>query len=224
MWQEQLRYLTDFRVVLLDHRGRGKSSRPSTLSAHEMSQYVDDVVAVIEDVSTEPVGVVGYSAGAQVGCALAAARPDLVASLVGLGGIWEADSDGGGDGGLEAYVERLRTGGMAGVVAEIQTEEGIELPGWLIAQFLDTDPEMFALNLEAWRGWTASPLLPRVECPTLLVAGAIEDPSRGNQTAAAKMPRAEAHWLPGLGHVGAFLASREQCELVVPHLRATLGQ
>jgi pimeloyl-ACP methyl ester carboxylesterase len=223
MWKEHLPYLTDFRVVLLDHRGRGTSSRPSGLAAHSMSQYVDDVVAVIEASSTEPVGFVGYSAGAQVGCALAASHSDLVASLVGLGVIWEVDTDPRGDAELEEYVDLLRTNGMAGLVTEVQAEEGIELPEWLRAQFVSTDAEMFALNLEAWRDWKASPLLSQIECPTLLVAGALEDPSHLNGSAATKMRRSEAHWLPDLGHVGAFLAAREQCELIVSHLQATLS-
>jgi len=224
MWKEHLRYLTDFRVVLLDHRGRGLSSRPSSPAAHAMSEYVDDVVAVIAASSTEPVGFVGYSAGAQVGFALAASHPDLIASLVGLGVIWEEpDPEQGGDAELEEYLAGLRTRGMAGVVTDVETEEGIELPPWLLAQFLNTDAEMFALNLEAWRHWTASPLLARIECPTLLVAGAREDPLQVNGSAVTRMRRAEAHWLPGLGHVGAFLAAREQCELVVSHLRSTLA-
>jgi pimeloyl-ACP methyl ester carboxylesterase len=169
------------------------------------------------------VGFVGYSAGAQVGCALAASHSDLVASLVGLGVIWEVDTDPRGDAELEEYVDLLRTNGMAGLVTEVQAEEGIELPEWLRAQFVSTDAEMFALNLEAWRDWKASPLLSQIECPTLLVAGALEDPSHLNGSAATKMRRSEAHWLPDLGHVGAFLAAREQCELIVSHLQATLS-
>ena len=223
MWTEHLGYLTDFRVVLLDHRGRGASGRPANLAAHSMAHYVDDVVAVIEASSTAPVGFVGYSAGAQVGHALAASHPDLVASLVGLGVIWQPDPEPGGDAELKDYLDLLRTKGMAGLITEVETEEDIELPGWLRAQFLGTDPEMFALNLEAWRDWAASPLFSQIECPTLLVAGALEDPSHLNDSAAIKMQRAQAQWLPGLGHVGAFLAAREQCELIVPHLRATLS-
>ena len=189
---------------------------------HSMSHYVDDAVAVIEAASTDPVGFVGYSAGAQVGCALAASHSDLVASLIGLGVIWEPDPD-PGDAELEEYVELLRTKGMACLVTEVETEEGIELPGWLLAQFLSTDPEMFAVNLEAWRDWSASSLFSQIGCPTLLVAGALEDPSHLNELAATKIRRADAHRLPGLGHVGAFLAAREQCEFIVPHLRATLS-
>jgi hypothetical protein len=30
-------------------------------------------------------------------------------------------------------------------------------------------------------------------------------------------------WLPGLGHVGAFLAARDQCQLFAPHLQATMA-
>ena len=223
MWKEHLRYLSDFRVVLLDHRGRGASSRPSYLAAHSMSRYVDDAVAVIEASSTAPVGFVGYSAGAQVGCALAASHPELVTSLVGLGVIWESSPSPDDDAELDEYVNLLRTKGMATLVTEVEMEEGIELPAWLLDQFLNTAPEMFALNLEAWRDWTAAPLLPRVRCPTLLVAGSLEDPSHSNESAAKRMRRAKAYSLPGLGHVGAFLAAREQCELIVPHLRATLA-
>jgi pimeloyl-ACP methyl ester carboxylesterase len=147
----------------------------------------------------------------------------LVASLVGLGVIWQPDPEPGGDAELAEYVELIRTKGLAGLVTEVQTEEGIELPSWLRAQFLGTDPEMFALNLEAWRDWAASPLFSQIDCPTLLVAGALEDPSHLNDSAATNMRQAKAYWLPGVGHVGAFLAADEQCKLIVPHLRATLS-
>jgi hypothetical protein len=93
-----------------------------------------------------------------VGHALAASRSDLLASLVGLGVIWGPDPEPGGDAELEEYVDLINTLGMAGLVCEVETEEGIELPQWFREQFLSTDAEMFALNLEAWRDWTPSPL------------------------------------------------------------------
>lgn len=75
----------DYRVVALDQRGHGRSTRrPLDLSR---DAFVQDVVALIEDVSRgRPVHLVGQSMGAHTAMLVAAARPDLVASLVMLEG------------------------------------------------------------------------------------------------------------------------------------------
>ncbi len=101
-----------------------------------------------------------------------------------------------------------RQRGMAGLVAAVEAAEGIVLPTWLIQQFLETDMEMFALELEAWGDW-AGPwqLFSRITTPTLILVGEREDPDRDCDLAVQRMPRARAHVLPGLGHVGAFLQS-----------------
>ncbi|MBP2414659.1 pimeloyl-ACP methyl ester carboxylesterase [Arthrobacter stackebrandtii] len=69
-----------FRVIALDQRGHGRSTRrPSDLSREA---YVQDVVALIDHVSPgQPVHLVGQSMGAHTAMLVAAARPDLVASL-----------------------------------------------------------------------------------------------------------------------------------------------
>jgi len=219
MWQEYLPFLTGFRVVLLDHRGRGESSRPDQRSAHAVSEYVADAVEVIEAMAAGAVGFVGYSMGAQVGYALAASRPDLVTSLVGLGVIGDEAPDPTEGAELANF---LRTSGMEGLIEAVESEEGVELPDWLRAQFLATDAEQFALSVEAFSDWTPWPSLTEINCPTLLVAGALEDPTHLNETAADRLRRGRAAWLADCGHVGAFLAVRQQCELIVPHLRATI--
>jgi pimeloyl-ACP methyl ester carboxylesterase len=217
MWREYLPHLDGFRVVTLDHRGRGRSDHAPKVAEHAIGEYVDDVVAVARALHAERVGFVGYSMGAAVGLELAARHPDLVASLVGLGVAW-TESEPGEDAQL---VRLLRSHGMAALVDSVEDEEGIALPDWLRDQFLETDAEQFALSLEALDGWR--PDVAAVTCPTLLVAGTGEDPDGVNERAAARMPRGRAAYLDGLGHVGAFLAAQRQCDLIVAHLRDTLA-
>ncbi|MCR2799757.1 MULTISPECIES: alpha/beta fold hydrolase [unclassified Microbacterium] len=78
--------LTDaFRVVLVDQRGHGQSSRrPEDLSRQA---FVDDIVEVITQLSPgRPATLVGQSMGAHTAFLTAAARPDLVERLVMLEG------------------------------------------------------------------------------------------------------------------------------------------
>lgn len=76
--------LTDrFRVLLIDQRGHGRSTRrPADLSRRA---FVEDVVAVIEPLG-EQVRLVGQSMGAHTAFLTAAARPDLIDRLVMLEG------------------------------------------------------------------------------------------------------------------------------------------
>ncbi len=78
--------LTDrFRVLLVDQRGHGRSTRrPADVSR---DAYVGDVVAVIEQLlAGQPVRLVGQSMGAHTAFLTAAARPDLIDRLVMLEG------------------------------------------------------------------------------------------------------------------------------------------
>jgi pimeloyl-ACP methyl ester carboxylesterase len=78
--------LTDnFRVLLIDQRGHGRSTRrPTDVSR---SAYVGDAVAVIEQLLPgQQVRLVGQSMGAHTAFLTAAARPDLIDRLVMLEG------------------------------------------------------------------------------------------------------------------------------------------
>ncbi|MGA7203621.1 MAG: alpha/beta hydrolase, partial [Specibacter sp.] len=77
------------RVVALDQRGHGQSTRrPDDVSREA---YVADVVALIERLSPgRPVHLVGQSMGAHTAMLTAAARPELVESLV----LLECDAGG----------------------------------------------------------------------------------------------------------------------------------
>ena len=217
MWRDHVPHLDGFRLILLDHRGRGRSDRPATVAAHRMQEYVADVAAVLDAERIERAGFLGYSMGAQVGYALAAAHPDRLTALACLGVTNEPEPDAAGE---REFAGLLREGGTAWLVQAIEEDEGITLPGWLADQFLATDAEQMALSIEAHMDWSPWDVHDRIACPTLIVAGTEEDPDRLNGRAAAEIPAGSAVWLDGLGHVGAFLAAEAQCAHVTPHLRA----
>ncbi|GAA1158104.1 hypothetical protein GCM10009630_65340 [Kribbella jejuensis] len=80
-----------FRVLLIDQRGHGGSTRrPADVSRQA---YVGDVVAVIEELlPSQRVRLVGQSMGAHTAMLTAAARPDLVDRLVMLEGNAAGDN------------------------------------------------------------------------------------------------------------------------------------
>jgi pimeloyl-ACP methyl ester carboxylesterase len=217
MWREHVPHLDGFRLVLLDHRGRGRSDRPATVAAHRIEEYVADVVAVLDAEGIDRAGFVGYSMGAQIGYALAAAHPDRLTALACLGVTAEPEGD---PAGTQEYVDFLRTHGSAGLVQAIEEDESVTLPAWLAEQFVATDAEQMALSAEAQADFSPWDIHDRIACPTIIVAGTEEDPDRLNSRAAAEIADASAVWLDGLGHVGAFLAAEAQCAHVAPHLRA----
>jgi pimeloyl-ACP methyl ester carboxylesterase len=180
-----------------------------------MDRYVGDVLALLEHLCLERTAFFGYSDGARVGYSFGAAHLGRLTCLVALG------APGGKAGNREGQVmaQKYRRLGMAGLVTQIEATEGIRLPGWLKAQFLETDVEMFTLSREAWADWEGPwALAPRIRAPVLILAGELEDPDRHAAGLAAEIPRGRSAILPGLGHVGAFLRPDLVLECARPFL------
>jgi pimeloyl-ACP methyl ester carboxylesterase len=69
------------RAIALDLRGHGKSPLAED-GDYSIAAFAGDIAALIEDLGVAPTVVVGHSLGGVISCALAAARPDLVAAAV----------------------------------------------------------------------------------------------------------------------------------------------
>lgn len=71
------------RVVALDLRGHGHSTKTGSLEGYTIAQLADDLVAFIEMVAGGgPVDLLGHSMGGLVSLTAVLARPDLVRSLI----------------------------------------------------------------------------------------------------------------------------------------------
>ena len=89
-------------------------------------------------------------------------------------------------------------------------------PAWLIEHLCETDDEVFARSCEDFVDFDPWPLFPRIQAPTLIVAG--ERESEHVAAAAAALPHGEYEILPGLGHVDGWVRS----DLVLPKVHRFL--
>jgi pimeloyl-ACP methyl ester carboxylesterase len=71
----------DRRLVLVDQRGHGHSTKTGRLEGYTIDQLVADLAAFLDAVGG-PVDLLGHSMGGRVALGLAIGRPDLVSSLV----------------------------------------------------------------------------------------------------------------------------------------------
>ncbi|MCA1837079.1 MAG: alpha/beta hydrolase [Actinobacteria bacterium] len=81
------RFEDEFRVVLFDHVGAGKSD-PSAYDPQRyssLSGYAEDIVAICTELQLRDVIFVGHSVSAMMGVLAAAAAPELFAKLVLIG-------------------------------------------------------------------------------------------------------------------------------------------
>lgn len=209
-----------YRVVCFDHRGHGRSDTPLRRADHRTTEYVDDVVALLDALELPDAAVVGYSQGMAIAFALAAAYPERVAAVVGIGAVGVADDPSDWRMEVAAAVRENGTVDTIRAMAEVEREPP---PAWLLENLSTTDPEVLALAIEApldddvelWEHF------PRVRVPALLVVGECEEDEEGMepglaarnaQEAARRMPEGTSHSLPGLAHLAAFWRS----DLTIP--------
>jgi pimeloyl-ACP methyl ester carboxylesterase len=72
----------DRRVVTIDHRGHGLSTKVGHLDGYTIEQLSADLTALLQAVGEGPVDLLGHSMGGRVVMGTALARPDLVRSLI----------------------------------------------------------------------------------------------------------------------------------------------
>jgi pimeloyl-ACP methyl ester carboxylesterase len=70
------------RVITLDLRGHGSSTKVGRLDAYSLVQMRADVAAFVDAVVQQPVDLLGHSMGGYLMAWLTVERPDLVASLI----------------------------------------------------------------------------------------------------------------------------------------------
>lgn len=86
LWRHQLDPLAGagLRLLALDQRGFGGSSRPSEVAAYTMSNQIADALAVLDHADATRAHVVGHDWGSALGWLLAAHYPYRVASLTAI--------------------------------------------------------------------------------------------------------------------------------------------
>ncbi len=211
VWQKQFEALrSSYRVIAPDLRGLGESETltgPTT-----MEQYAADLQALLQQLATGPVVLIGHSMGGYVALAFARRFPEMLGGLVLVctkAGPDTADAAAA----RWAMAERVKAEGVRVVV------EGMA-PKMLAAD--NQDPRMAAEVrgfmaaskpegvIGALLGMAERPdstgLLARLAVPTLVITGADDRliPPAESEQLAKQIPGAQLRVIPHAGHLVAF--------------------
>jgi pimeloyl-ACP methyl ester carboxylesterase/predicted glycosyltransferase len=103
-WKFQTPYLSRyFRVVTVEGRGNGRADRPQHVDAYADEEYVDDALAVMDELGVERAVLVGLSLGARHALQFAARHPDRALGVVAMGTSYPAGERGDFDVPLATY-------------------------------------------------------------------------------------------------------------------------
>ncbi len=78
-------FAKEFRTIVVDHRGAGKSGAPET--GYTIQQHASDMAGLLRALKAAPAHIAGASTGGAIGQVMALEHPDTVRSLV-LVGTW----------------------------------------------------------------------------------------------------------------------------------------
>jgi pimeloyl-ACP methyl ester carboxylesterase len=209
-------------LVLLDHRGQGRSDGDDP-AEWNLDRWVPDIVEFCEALELERPMILGQSFGGVVALAVAARHPDLPSKLVVSSSLARFRPD-------RAFPMFERLGGPE--VREVAERHFSELSDESAGEFIRValpvynptpwDPEVIArvrLKLEVGNhffrneGFTVDlfPELSNIRCPTLVLGGVLDPitPVADSEDIAAAIPQAEVRIVEGAGH-GVFRDKPEE--------------
>ncbi len=218
--------LPGFRKILVDQRGRGRSSHPAAVEAHRMEFSVSDIAAVLDAADERAAAFWGYSNGIFVGLAFGAAHPSRFTALLGIGTLPDYDlcdlppiED------PEALIEEcIAKGGVSQDVDQFMEQDNERFPEPIDQNVRRGDPRMYALGRIARRSWHGpKSLYAKLVAPSLILTGERESDEGKTELAVAAMPRGQIVRLPGMGHLASFYRSDVALRHAVPFLRQNLA-
>ena len=206
---------SDYRLLLIDARGHGDSDKPYDADAYDQKTMASDVIAVLDAEGVDRAHYIGYSMGGSIGFAIAESFADRFHSLI-IGGMHPYPLDAAG---LDDRIERLRTGGIEGYVADMESGDESLSPERK-AQLLANDPQsIIGASLGLKNRPDLSHVLPTMTMPCLVYCGDADSLHVGAAECVKHMPNVTWVSLPDLDHTQAM----ERSDLVLPHVKKFLG-
>lgn len=180
------------RVIALDNRGHGASTKLYDPSAYHMAMMVDDVRALLDHLGVPRADVMGYSLGARIAALLALTHSQRVRSVV-LGGLGVRLVEAGG------VPETIAEGLEAATVADVTDPTARRFRTF--AEQTRSDLRALAACLRGSRQTLSRAEVARIAVPVLVAVGG-KDPIAGSpQELAALIPGARALVIPDRDHM-----------------------
>ena len=217
MWEPQVGPLAHagYRVVAWDQRGHGRSDYPDDPADYAEDLAVGDMAAVLDAVGARRAVVGGLSLGGYLSLAFHLRHPERTAALALFDtgpGFKRDEARAAWNEQAERYARDFEARGLDALPQRAEVERHHRGPEGLVRA---------ARGLLAQRDARVIESLPRVGVPTLVVAGADDQPFlAATSYMAARIPGATEAVIPGAGHA----ANLDQPEAFNRHLLDFLGR
>ncbi len=212
MWEPQLNAVpAGWRFLAPDFRGFGESAPGDAADPAAIDDYGEDVLALLDALGVEQAALAGLSMGGYAAFSVLRLRPERVGRLVLADTRAEADTE-AARAGRDAMLDALSKGGPTAVFERM-------LPGLLGKTTRSTRRDIVELvramalsqRADAIRGGIlrlksrpdSTPLLPRIPCPTLIVAGDEDQITTPDEVRRlhARVPGSRLALIPRAGHL-----------------------
>jgi pimeloyl-ACP methyl ester carboxylesterase len=180
------------RVIALDNRGHGASTKLYDPSAYHSATMAADVCALLDHLRLTQADVLGYSLGARITAFLALAHPERVRSGV-LGGLGMGLIDGLGD------TDKIARALEAPALADVSDPGGYTYRAF--AEKTHSDLRALAACIRGARQTMSREEVGRIAIPLLIAVGENDHVAGSPEGLAALIPGAEAFTIPGRDHM-----------------------
>jgi pimeloyl-ACP methyl ester carboxylesterase len=182
------------RVIALDNRGHGASTKLYDPAAYQMTSMADDVRGLLDHLEIERADVMGYSMGGRITAFLAVHHPTRVRSAI-IGGLGIRLVEGHG-------------GEMATIIAdalEAPSLDDVTDPTGrtfrMFAQQTKSDLKALAACMRRPRQTLSRDQVAGIKAPVLVAVGSNDDVASSGPALAALIPGARALDIPGRDHM-----------------------
>lgn len=207
-WNEAIDGLKDDYFCIapdLQAAGGGTPNPPQPVKAEE---HAADLAELLDDLGISRAVIVGCAVGGMVAATVAATYPEKAAALVMTNpGTGNADAV---KGMLRARVDEVRAHGMKVLLPGAPERSFHGMPkdhryDTYVERYAAQDPEAYALTVLGFLDIDIKPILPKLQCPLLLIPGGNDTlmPKDGAEAVAALASKAEiirfedvAHFIP----------------------------
>ena len=212
----------DFKLVLFDARGHGRSDKPHDTSAYTSKLRVGDVLTVLDEIGIGKAHYFGYSMGARLGFRVATSAAARFHSFI-FGGNSpyrsEAENKANQDS-LDTY--KIMLADPEAAVRQRERAFGRPMTNEERALYLANDAEALVALGTAHLAWPplTNDELSNICVPCLLYCGDLDLRYAGAKESASHIPQATFISLPGLDHTPVFVRS----DAVLPHVKKFLAE
>lgn len=238
VWAFQGELAESFRLIAVDLRGHGKSSAPE--EGYAFADFAADLELLFDRLDIRRAALLGWSFGAQVALEAYPGLRDRVAALVLVSGTpkftaaadWPHGLPGTEARGLALRLRRGYDAAMGDFFrrmfaeGELSREANQRIAREIVIPRPIPDPRAVIATLDTLAGGDHRPILPSIECPTLVVHGDRDTIclSGAGRFMAESIPGARLSILEGVGHAPFLSRPDAFNRLVGDFLRGVAGR